>query len=111
MKFNIERTDKFSKSFKKLAKKYKNIKQDYEKLLEILQLNNNAIKISENIYKIRLQNSSNTQGKSGGFRVIYFLKTSKNTIYLLDIFSKNEVSNIDKNKIMDMVENYGLLLK
>jgi mRNA-degrading endonuclease RelE of RelBE toxin-antitoxin system len=108
MKFNIERTDKFSKSFKKPAKKYKNIKQDYEKLLEILQLNNNAIKISENIYKIRLQNSSNTQGKSGGFRVIYFLKNSKNTIYLLDIFSKNEVSNIDKNKIMDMVENYGL---
>jgi mRNA-degrading endonuclease RelE of RelBE toxin-antitoxin system len=88
MKFNIERTDKFSKSFKKLAKKYKNIKQDYEKLLEILQSNNNAIKISENIYKIRLQNSSNTQGKSGGFRVIYFLKTSKNTIYLLDIFNK-----------------------
>jgi mRNA-degrading endonuclease RelE of RelBE toxin-antitoxin system len=96
MKFNIERTDKFSKSFKKLAKKYKNIKQDYAKLLEILQSNNNAIKISENIYKIRLQNSSNTQGKSGGFRVVYFLKTSKNTIYLLDIFSKNEVQNIDK---------------
>jgi mRNA-degrading endonuclease RelE of RelBE toxin-antitoxin system len=108
MKFNIERTAKFSKSFKKLAKKYKNIKQDYEKLLEILQSNNNAIKISKNIYKIRLQNSSNTQGKSGGFRVIYFLKTSKNTIYLLDIFSKNEVQNIDKNKINEMVENYGL---
>jgi mRNA-degrading endonuclease RelE of RelBE toxin-antitoxin system len=108
MKFNIERTDKFSKSFKKLAKKYKNIKQDYEKLLEILQSNNNAIKISENIYKIRLQNSSNTQGKSGGFRVIYFLKTSKNTIYLLDIFSKSEVENIDKNKIKEMLENYGL---
>jgi mRNA-degrading endonuclease RelE of RelBE toxin-antitoxin system len=87
MSWKIIKLPKFTKSAKKLAKKYKNFVNDLKILnKELNKDNNNAIKISENIYKIRLQNSSNTQGKSGGFRVIYFLKTDKNTIYLLDIF-------------------------
>ena len=89
MSFRVERTDKFSKSFKELAKKYKKFASDYEKLIDTLESgDHNAVKVTENIYKIRLQNSSNPKGKSGGFRVVYFLKTEQSTLYLLDIFSK-----------------------
>jgi mRNA-degrading endonuclease RelE of RelBE toxin-antitoxin system len=109
MNLKIIKLSKFTKSVKKLAKKYKNLANDLTTLnKELNKPNNNSIKISENIYKIRLQNSSNIQGKSGGFRVIYFLKIDKNTIYLLDIFSKSEVENIEKHKIIEIVKNYGL---
>ncbi|MBE8190425.1 MAG: type II toxin-antitoxin system RelE/ParE family toxin [Candidatus Thioglobus sp.] len=105
MKFEIKRTVKFSKSFKKLTKKYRKLAYDYEKLIDILESgNHNAIKITENIYKIRLKNSSNPHGKSGGFRVIYFLQTAANTIYLLDIFSKTEIDNISKNKLAELAK-------
>mgnify|MGYP001569150646 FL=1 len=103
MSFDIKSTDKFAKSFKKLAKKYKNFKKDYKYLLETLKANNHtAVQVTGDIYKIRLQNSSNPKGKSGGFRVVYFLKTEENTIYLLDIFSKNEMDNIKKHKLIEM---------
>ena len=109
MSLKDKQTNKFSKSFKKLTKKYKNILYDYEKLVDILQSGiHNAIEVSENIYKIRLQNTSNSKGKSGGFRVVYFLKTKTDTIYLLDIFSKNEIKNINKDKLKALAEKYGL---
>jgi len=79
MKFKIRRTDKFSKSFKKLAKKYKEIAIDYQNLLDMLASgDHNAIKVTENIYKIRLKNSLNPKGKSGDFRVVYFFKMQVN---------------------------------
>lgn len=108
MKFNILESREFKKSLKKLSKKYKKLVYNYEKLINILEECNpkNAIKISENIYKIRLQNSSHPKGKSGGFRVVYFIKTTDNIIYLLDIFSKNEIDTIQKSKIIEIANNY-----
>ena len=109
MKYKVERTDKFTKSFKKLAKRYQKIAIDYAKLIDILEKDNhNAVEVAENIYKIRLQNTSNPQGKSSGFRVIYFLKTDADTIYLLDIFSKNKMKNIKKHTLIDMAKEYRL---
>ena len=71
MKYNIKRTDKFSKSFKKLAKKYKHITTDYGMLINSLESgDHNSTQVAENIYKIRMQNTSNSKGKSSGFRVI-----------------------------------------
>ncbi|MDC9726777.1 MAG: type II toxin-antitoxin system RelE/ParE family toxin [Candidatus Thioglobus sp.] len=99
----IIETKKFFKSFKRLSKKYKKLVYDYEKLVDVLESNShNATQITDNIYKIRLQNSSNPKGKSAGFRVVYFLKIEQDTIYLLDIFSKSETTNIEKHKLLEM---------
>ena len=103
MNLKILETRSFLKSFKRLNKKYKKLVDDYEKLVDTLELgNHNAVEVSKDIYKIRLQNSSSPKGKSSGFRVIYFLKTTEKTIYLLDIFSKNKIDNIQKHKLIEM---------
>ncbi len=100
----ILETKIFLKSFKRLGKKYKKLIYDYEKLVDVLESGeHNAVEVAENIYKIRLQNSANAKGKSSGFRVVYFLKTEDDVIYLLDIFSKNELDNIKKDKLIEMV--------
>ncbi|SMM98525.1 hypothetical protein SPONL_2233 [uncultured Candidatus Thioglobus sp.] len=110
MNLKIVETKYFSKSIKRLSKKYRKLVYDYEKLVDILATeNHNAIQVTENIYKIRLQNSSNPKGKSSGFRVIYFFKTKADTLYLLDIFSKNEIDNVKAHKLIEMAKSCGFM--
>ncbi len=60
-----------------------------------------AINLGDDFYKIRL--------KSSGFRVVYFFKTKNNEIYLLDIYTKNIIENINKDKLLELVQIYNLL--
>jgi len=50
-------------------------------------------------YKIRLKNSDNQKGKSGGYRVIYFVIDNDKLITLLSIYSKSDLENINENEI------------
>ncbi|SMN01113.1 hypothetical protein SPONN_2211 [uncultured Candidatus Thioglobus sp.] len=105
----INRIPTFTKSAKKLAKKYKKLAYDLEVLEGELQNGaKTAINLDNDFYKIRLKNSSIPQGKSGDFRVVYFFKTKNNEIYLLDIYTKNIIENIDKDKLLDLVKTYLL---
>jgi mRNA-degrading endonuclease RelE of RelBE toxin-antitoxin system len=104
MNLKINKTQKFNKSVKKLYKKYKNLIQDLINLEEQLQNPTNAIFLGNGLYKIRLNNSSNNKGKGSGFRVIYFFKTSDNEIYLIDIYTKNQLENINKNILLDTIK-------
>ncbi len=109
MNLEIIETKNFLKSVKKLAKKYKKFVNDLEVLSrELRDPDNNAINLGDNFYKIRLQNSSQAKGKNSGFRVVYFFKTQANEIYLLDIYSKNEVANINKTKLCELANRYHL---
>ncbi|MBW5291355.1 MAG: hypothetical protein Rsou_0054 [Candidatus Ruthia sp. Asou_11_S2] len=100
----------FTKSTKKLAKKYKKLAYDLEALDDELQNGaKTAINLGDDFYKIRLKNSSIPQGKSSGFRVVYFFKTKSNEIYLLDIYTKNIIENINKDKLLELVQIYDLL--
>lgn len=99
----------FKKSVKRLSKKYKKFVDDYQYLIDILESgNHNAAHLGDEFYKIRLKNSSIPQGKSGGFRVVYFFKTKNNEIYLLDIYSKNEIVTTKKEKLVELAKFYGL---
>ncbi|WXT99980.1 MAG: hypothetical protein Ctma_0686 [Catillopecten margaritatus gill symbiont] len=107
MKPEILEIHSFKKSVKKLAKKYKRFADDYEGLINTLELgNHNAVDLGDNFYKIRLKNSSSNQGKSGGFRIVYFFKALDNEIYLLDIFSKSDIDTIKKPVLQAMIEKY-----
>lgn len=100
----------FKKSVKRLSKKYKKFVDDYENLLDMLESgNHNATYLGDEFYKIRLNNSSIPQGKNSGFRVVYFFKTQNNEIYLLDIYSKNDIDTISKTKLAELVKIYGVL--
>jgi len=106
----INKTSKFTKSAKRLAKRYKKFTDDLITLNNELQNGvKTSIDLGDNFYKIRLKNSSNLSGKSGGFRVVYFLKTNENEIYLLDIYSKNDVSNISKDKLIQLAKASHLI--
>jgi hypothetical protein len=99
----------FTKSAKKLVKKYKKLADDLEALhFELQNGAKTAINLGDDFYKIRLKNSAISQGKSGGFRVVYFFKTKNNEIYLLDIYTKNIIENINKDRLVELVQIYNL---
>lgn len=104
MSFNIETTPRFDKDVKKLRKRFPKVKEDLKQL--IAELKDNPTKgthLGENIYKIRLQNSSISAGKSGGFRVIsyYFLA---DTLYLVTMYSKNDQDTILDKELKRIIQ-------
>ena len=98
----------FVKDIKKLKKRYKNISDDLKVLQnKLLQNPQSGIKLSNNCYKIRVANSSVPTGKSGGFRVIYFLRTQEK-IYLLEIYSRSDLENIEDKRLIEILLANGL---
>jgi hypothetical protein len=56
-------------------------------------------------------NNSNAQrGKSGGYRIIYYTKTSV-AILLTTIYSKSDRENISNEEIEDIIKQYELELE
>jgi mRNA-degrading endonuclease RelE of RelBE toxin-antitoxin system len=57
------------------------------------------------IYKVRIRNRDAARGKSGGYRVIYYLKTSS-AVILITIYSKTEQSDITSVKIKQILSEF-----
>jgi len=109
MNLKILNLNSFTKDIKKLYKKYKNIANDLKSLQNTLQNNPKAgIALSENIYKIRLANSSIPTGKRGGFRVIYYYLDNQNNLYLMTMYSKADLENISEEKLVEILKSNGL---
>ncbi|MDY0364539.1 MAG: hypothetical protein RBQ81_01610 [Arcobacteraceae bacterium] len=105
MNLEIKVLDSFSKQVKKLSKKYKKISYDLCTLTKVLRDNPKCgISLGDNCYKIRVANSSIPIGKSGGFRVIYYYVDQKGTIYLISIYSKSDLENLDDEKILEIIK-------
>lgn len=95
MNFEIIATEPFERKLKRLARKYKSLKSDLQKLFSDLEINPKlGDPIGKNCFKIRLAITSKGKGKSGGGRIITFVKVTKNTVYLIDIYDKSDQSTI-----------------
>lgn len=102
----IEVLNAFKKEFKNLLKKDKFLIDAYESLINQLQTNPYlGTSIGDSRYKIRLKNSSNNKGKSGGYRVITYTKI-EDTIVLVYIYSKNNIENVSTEKIDTIIKSY-----
>ncbi|MDR2887578.1 MAG: type II toxin-antitoxin system RelE/ParE family toxin [Bacteroidales bacterium] len=107
MSYSVELTPNFKKEAKRLSKKYPSLKMELEELFTILEENPaSGISLGNNIYKIRLQVASKNKGKSGGARVLYFLKVMQATVLLFSIYSKGEVDNITDGEIRELIKDY-----
>ncbi len=107
----IKTTANFQKNFKKLLKKDRHLLNEYEMLLSSLHENPFlGTFIASDVYKIRLQNKSNNKGKSAGYRVISYTKI-KETILLVDIYSKSLIATIKDDKIDTLIREYLRSLK
>lgn len=105
MNLKIISLESFNKDAKKLYKKNKKLPIDLKTLNDILRNNPKAgVKLSFDLYKIRLENSSSNTGKSGGFRIIYYYLDENENLYLLKIYSKTETPNIKEEVLISILK-------
>ena len=100
MSYSISSIPLFDKQAKRLAKKYPSLKNDLAGLIEILTYEpEQGTALGNNFYKIRLAIASKGKGKSGGARIITYVKVAHNTVYLTSIFDKSEKSTITDKEL------------
>ena len=58
---------------------------------------------------IDLESSSIPTGKSAGFRIIYYHIDNNDNLYLMSMYSKRELENIDDRVILQILKENGLL--
>lgn len=104
MNYNVIPTPKFKKEAKRLTRKYASLKGELANLS--LELANNPAQgtsLGNNSFKLRLAIKSKGKGKSGGARVITYIVTEDEEIYLLTIYDKSEIENVSDRVLKDLI--------
>ncbi len=97
----------FRKEAKRLTKKYPSLKTELAELFTELEENpTTGTPLGNDIYKIRLAIASKNKGKSGGARVLSFVKVTQTTVLLFSIYNKGEIDNITDKEIKELIKGY-----
>jgi mRNA-degrading endonuclease RelE of RelBE toxin-antitoxin system len=109
MPFNVAFTPEFKRNLRILSKKYRHIRDDVEPLIITLQNGelpgDQVTGTGYTIFKVRVPNRDVKRGKSGGYRVIYYLQTQTDII-LVTIYSKTEQADISAAQIRRIVNEF-----
>ncbi len=106
MTYRVIPVDKFKKEAKRLIKKYPSLKIELAKLSESLSIEpTQGTALGNDAYKIRVSIKSKGKGKSksGGARVITYVITPQNEIYLLTIYDKADFDSIDDKTLRRII--------
>lgn len=105
----IKLTPEFQRKIRNLAKKYRKIRSDLQPALEEIQaghfLGDRLVGIGAEVLKLRVKNSDAQKGKSGGYRLIYWVLSST-TVVLLDMYSKSEQEDVEVSEIVRIIANF-----
>ncbi|MDD2871753.1 MAG: hypothetical protein PHS49_07235 [Candidatus Gracilibacteria bacterium] len=97
--------EQFEKQLKNLSKKYKLLFDDFENFKLNFNIQDGK-HLGKGIYKFRMKKSSIPVGKSGGFRIILFLKIEESKAMPFIIYSKTDIESITLNDIIYELEKY-----
>jgi mRNA-degrading endonuclease RelE of RelBE toxin-antitoxin system len=107
MNYSIELSANFKKEAKRLIKKYPSLKTELAELFIELEENpTTGTPLGNDIYKIRLAIASKNKGKSGGARILSFVKVMQTTVLLFAIYSKGEIDNLSDKDIKELIMDY-----
>jgi mRNA-degrading endonuclease RelE of RelBE toxin-antitoxin system len=106
MNYNVELTDNFKKEAKRLLKKYNSLKSEITDLITELETNPTlGTSLGDDIYKIRIAIKSKGKGKSGGARILSFVKVTETEVVLFSIYNKGEKDTVSDKELKDLVKN------
>lgn len=105
MSFDVIATEPFERKLKKLSKKHKSLKTDLISLVHKLAENPTiGTPLGKECYKIRVAITSKGKGKSGGARIITYVRILKESVFLLDIYDKSEQSSISDKELKLIIQ-------
>lgn len=107
--FHVEYTPEFKRSLRKLARKYRSIRTDLEPVVKSLQagelVGDQITGTGYTLFKSRVRNSDIQKGKRSGYRLIYWLRTSKD-IVLVTVYSKLDQGDISTKEIRRILKPF-----
>lgn len=115
--YNVIPTEKFEEDVKYYIKKkkYLHIKDDIKIITDQLEkgnligdeIPNIQVSVDNHTYKVRTVNTDSNEGKSNGYRIIYYVIKDDLDIYLVTIYSKKDDKRIPTNsEIIKLIANY-----
>ncbi len=105
MSFNVIATEPFERKLKRLAKKYKSLANDLASVFdELIENPTLGTPIGKDCYKLRIAIASKGKGKSGGARMITYVRIVKKTVFLMDIYDKSEQANITNKELLMLID-------
>jgi mRNA-degrading endonuclease RelE of RelBE toxin-antitoxin system len=108
--YNIVLTEHFKAEAKKLTKKYRSLKAELETLGKKLSDNPTiGTSLGHDVYKIRLTVASKGKGKSGGARIITYVKVIDEVVYMVSIYDKSKLENLTKKQILELLRRVALM--
>ena len=106
MSYKVEVTTDFERDIKSLLKKYPSLKQEFAELIGSLENKpEQGAPLGRDCYKIRLAIKSKGRGKSGGARIITYVRVVNETVFLLAIYDKSEQENISDETIRNRLDD------
>ena len=102
---------RFERAVKQLKKRYRNIIDDVEKVIESIESQPSTGTVIPNDYavrKIRVASRDMQRGKSGCYRLLYLLSESTNQnmiVYLLFIYAKTDQENVSLTQLEELIED------
>ncbi len=112
MNYKVIPTPRFKRQAKKLLKKYSSLSAELQAFEQDLMANpEQGQSLGQNAYKVRVAVKSKGKGKSGGLRVITYLITEEEEMYLLTIYDKSEMESIDNKTLKEMIKEINEIKK
>ena len=104
----VRYTATFQRQLRRLARKYRRVRQDLDTLTRQLQAGetpgDQLQGTGYTAYKARVRNSDAQRGTSGGYRVVYYI-VDADEILMLTVYSKTEQDDIDADTVIRMIED------
>lgn len=103
MNYKVESIPIFDRQAKRLAKKYPSLKTDLTVLIKKLAVEpEHGTALGNGFFKIRIAIASKGKGKSGGARIITYVKIVATTVFLASIYDKGEKSAISDKELQQI---------
>lgn len=102
-------TPEFKRAVWKLSRRYRSLRADLDQLLNELASGETPGELLQGVngpvYKVRLRNSDSQRGKSGGYRIVYYVETEEKPILVMR-YSKSDQSDIPAVDVISILSQY-----
>ncbi len=109
MPYNVVFGPAFTRCIKALKKRFPSVKRDVKLAIEILLENpiiGSIIPGASGVRKLRVRNSDLRQGKSGGYRMLYYLEDHQGQrLYLLLLYAKSDRETVSLREIEALIKD------
>lgn len=106
-KFKVIPTQNFIDEAVEIRKKYPNIKEDFTNLRKELQKDPEIGEdLGGGLFKVRMAITEKGDGKSGGARVIVYVKKMDRIVYVLSAYLKSEWDTAIISALKDRIKSF-----